>query len=64
VWLEGLKIGIGYYMLIMITKFVIFNDAFTWKKRIGNLIGTIVIGLISASLIKGIYRKKSKIQHS
>lgn len=58
VWLEGLKIGIGYYILIMITKFVIFNDPFTWKKPIGNLIGAIVIGLISALLIKEMYMKK------
>ena len=62
-WLHGLKIGIGYYLLIMFTKFVIFQESFTWKKPIGNLVGSIIIGLISAAIIKEMFMKKPAIKH-
>lgn len=64
VWIQGLKIGFGYYILIIITKFVIFQDTFTWKKPIGNLIGSILLGLTSAALIKEMYMKKPAIKAS
>lgn len=58
VWLHGLKIGIGYYILIMLTKFVIFQETFTWKKPIGNFIGAMIIGFVSAAIIKEMIMKK------
>lgn len=58
VWLHGLKISIGYYLLIMLTKFVIFQETFTWKKPIGNFIGAMVIGFVSAAIIKEMIMKK------
>ena len=61
IWLQGLKIGIGYYILIMITKFVILNDTFTWKKPIGNLIGAIIMGLFSAAIMKEMFMKKKQV---
>jgi hypothetical protein len=63
VWLHGLKIGTGYYLLIMFTKFVVFQEPFTWKKPIGNFIGSILIGLVSASIIKELaFKRKSSVR--
>ncbi|MEO5908869.1 MAG: hypothetical protein ABIR50_00725 [Ginsengibacter sp.] len=64
VWRQGLLIGFGYYVLVMFTKFVVFDDVLTWKKPIGNLIGALFIGFISAALIKEMFMKKSAVKHS
>lgn len=58
VWLKALKIGIGYYLLIMLTKFVIFQETFTWKKPIGNFVGAMIVGFVSASIIKEMIMKR------
>lgn len=64
VWLRGLDIGIGYYLLTMFTNFIIFQDPFTWKKPIGNLVGSMITGLISAAIIKEMFMKKTAIKPS
>lgn len=62
-WTQGLRIGIGYYVLIMFTKFVIFQETFTWKKPIGNLVESILIGLVSAAIIKELaFKRKSAVR--
>jgi hypothetical protein len=63
--MEGLKFTFFYYVFTMVLKFVIFQEVFTWKKLIGNLVGSVIIGLTSAFLIKEIgFKKKSFIQNS
>lgn len=64
VWLRGLDIGIGYYLLTMFTNFIIFQDPFTWKKPIGNLVASMITGLISAAIIKEMFMKKTAIKPS
>jgi hypothetical protein len=65
VWIEGLKFAFFYYVFTMVLKFVIFQEVFTWKKPIGNLVGSVIIGFISAFIIKEIgFKKKSFIQNS
>lgn len=60
---SGIKNGIGYYVLIMFTKFVIFQETFTWKKPIGNLVESILIGLVSAAIIKELaFKRKSAVR--
>jgi hypothetical protein len=48
----------------MILKFVVFHEEFTWKKPIGNFVGSIIIGLLSASIIKEIGFKKKSVIHN
>ena len=58
VWLYGLNIGIGYYLLVMVTKFVIIQKTFTWKKPIGNFIGAMIVGFVSSAIIKEMIMKR------
>jgi hypothetical protein len=64
VWVEGIKIGLTYYLLTMVLKFVVFEEVLTWKKPIGNFVGSIIIGLVSASIIKEIGFKKKSVVHN
>ncbi len=57
-WLHALEIGFGYYLLTMLINFVIFQETFTWKKPIGNLVGAMVLGFVSAALVKEMFMKK------
>ena len=59
-WRKGIQMGFLFFFLIMIFKFLILQDPFTWKKAIGNLVGALIMGLICGALMKeALFKKKS-----
>ncbi|HEY8661194.1 MAG TPA: hypothetical protein VIL78_19330 [Hanamia sp.] len=64
-WIKGIQMGFVFFIIIMVIKFVIFQDPFTWKKPIGNLVGAIILGLIWGAFMKEtLFKKKSSIHIS
>jgi hypothetical protein len=61
-WSKGIQMGFLFFVMIMIFKFLILQEPFTWKKPIGNLVGALIAGLIWGALMKeALFKRKSSI---
>lgn len=49
---KGLVFAMGFYISIMIMKFIVEKEVFTWKKPFGNLVLALLMGYIWSEAMK------------
>ncbi len=57
-WTIGLRFAVGYFIIERLITYLIMQEDFIWKKLVGHIIGSLILGLIFGYVFKNMVLKK------
>ena len=57
-WTIGLRFAVGYFIIERLITYLIMQEDFIWKKLVGHIIGSLILGLIFGYVFKNMILKK------
>ncbi len=59
-WTIGLRFALGYFILDRLFDYLILQEDFIWKKIVGHIVSSSILGLIFGYVFKNIVLRKSR----